>query len=450
MALRPARPIALFAVMAILAALGWCIQFTARAAPSSPPRTPHVLSPLSAFEDDPPVVDARAWRLRRAPILQHAFLSRIYGPLPTQTPTAFTRTTIDTAALGGSARLELITAQFGTQGARIPLDAALYVPSGSGPFPVIVVTDYCGLDADIDPRLPAPAWRPSRCRSTFGRALTRLLHGDAILTPPIQAMVSRGYAVAVFFPGEVAPDDPVRFQQAVTDRIAGAADSGAIAVWAWLYLRVFEAVQTDPRLDSARVAFWGHSRYGKAALLAGALDGRIAAIIANQSGTFGATLSYATRGESIAQIVHRFPHWFRKSLVPPSGAPSSDELDQHQLLALLAPRPLLLGNAKLDRWSDPAAAFASARAASDAYKLYRRQGLAQHNLRAPDLTADIAFYERSGGHGVRSSDWTVALDFLDRHFKSADTAARSGRRDAEPQLLQSSVCANRSVIACAH
>jgi len=404
-----------WAVMAI-AALVWCVQFAIRASPGVASLAAAPRSPLAAFENDAAIRSRDAWIDRRVPLLRHAFLADIYGALPQSSGGAIVRRTLDAKAFAGAAQLDRATVALGAGDRRVALDLALFTPAGRGPSPLIIMSDFCGLDSDVDPRLPAPAWRPERCRSALGRALTRLSHGDAILTPPLRAMIARGYAVAVFFPGDIAPDDPVLFRRARISRLCAGEDCGAIAAWASLYLGAFDALRQDPRISPAHIAFWGHSRFGKAALLAAALDARVAAVIANQSGTFGATLSDATRGESTSQIVRRFPHWFPSRTAPLADARKASGLDQQMLLALIAPRPVLLGNAGLDRWSDPAAAFVAARAASDAYALFGSAGLAQPTMAQPDLDADIAFYVRPGGHGVRTSDWNRALDFLDRHF----------------------------------
>ncbi len=376
---------------------------------------------MAAFEGDAPIANSSEWLSRRAPLLRQAFLARIYGAPPRLTAEDVEQHIIDDNALNGSARLELLTLRLGPN--LDPLNVALFTPRTDRPAPLIILSDFCGLDSDIDRRLPSPSWRAPRCRSGLGRALTQISHGDAILRPPLRAMIARGYAVAVFYAGDVAPDNPELFRQAPIRRLADHQESGAISAWAALYLAAFETLRLDPRIAPSRIAVWGHSRFGKAALLAAALEPRIGAVMANQSGTFGATLSGATRGESERQIMRRFPHWFSAELDASAPMRAADGLDQHLLLALLAPRPVLLGNAGLDRWSDPAAAFAAARAASDAYALFGSDGLTQPNMRLSNLTADIAFYLRPGGHGVRSSDWGRALDFLDSHFASDPEAA---------------------------
>jgi len=415
-------------VAVLLVAIAWCVQFTARASPGSVPGPP--TSPLAAFEGDLPVADSSAWTSRRAPLLRSAFVERIYGAAAPVASARVEYRTIDSSALERTAQLQLLTLHLDAPGGATPFQIALLTPNAGTRFPLLVLPVFCGLDSDVDARLPSPAWRPKRCRTSLGRALTRLSHGDAILQPPLRAMIARGYAVAVFYAGDIAPDDPVLFGDAPIHQSADAQESGAIAAWASLYLSVFEALHTDPRIASSLIAFWGHSRYGKAALLAAGVDPRIGAVIANQSGTFGATLSSATRGETTAQIVRRFPHWFPARLAASTRDRYSDELDQHLLLALLAPRPILLGNAGLDRWSDPAASFSAARSASEVYALFGRIGLAQDNMRLPQMSADIAFYVRPGGHGVRSSDWDRALDFLDIHFNAAPSRASPASRGA--------------------
>jgi len=292
------------------------------------------------------------------------------------------------------------------------------------PPPVVIATNFCGNRAALAGRykqVDPPAWAPSRCRTPIQQWAAETLHGNDIIAPPFAMLAKAGYAVVTFFPGEIVEDDPRLSQRALAalsrDMDESEPKAGALAAWAWGYSRAIDALSADARFDPQRIALWGHSRFGKAALLAAAFDPRAAAVIANQSGTFGATLSRTTRGESIDAITKKFPYWFSPAL---AQSPERDDLplDQHLLIALIAPRPILLGGARMDRWSDPGNAFAAAEAARPVYALFDRRGLAQPSPSQTDVSGDIAMFMRPGGHGVRPRDWRETIAFLDAHFET--------------------------------
>ena len=136
-------------------------------------------------------------------------------------------------------------------------------------------------------------------------------------------------------------------------------------------------------------------------------------VIAHQSGTGGASLSKDKRGETVAQMVESYPHWFA-----PDYADDTLTIDQHYLLALIAPRPVLLGGAKRDVWSDPNGALRAAMGAAPAYReMTGRAPLAAERLDVWEPSADIAIWQRPGTHGIVEEDWPAFLDFLDAHFK---------------------------------
>ncbi|MEM9750811.1 MAG: alpha/beta hydrolase, partial [Pseudomonadota bacterium] len=166
-------------------------------------------------------------------------------------------------------------------------------------------------------------------------------------------------------------------------------------------------------------------RHGKAALLAGVFDTRIDAIIAHQSGTGGATLSRSYAGESVAKITESYPHWFTETYAGYADQEDALPIDQHMLIALAAPRPMLLGNAYRDVWSDPQGAFRAAQGADPVYEAAGVRGLAQDRLKDVDLSAEIAFYMRGGRHGVTTQDWRMFLDFLDIHLAKAPSGLQT-------------------------
>ncbi len=247
---------------------------------------------------------------------------------------------------------------------------------------------------------------------------TRLMHlvagfffGRYIKTPPIQNIIDRGYALAVTFPSDVFPD--LTSAASIYKHAAPNPENrwGAIGAWAWQFSLLSNYLDTDPRFT--HTIAYGHSRYGKSALLAAAYDETIDSVIAHQSGTGGASLSIDKPGETVELITQVYPHWFT-----PGYSEENLTLDQHHLLALLAPRSMLLGNAMRDVWSDPEGAFRAARAATPIYQLFESNGLSQNKLNVFDPTADISFWIRRGTHGVVKEDWSAFLEFLDAHFKA--------------------------------
>ena len=243
--------------------------------------------------------------------------------------------------------------------------------------------------------------------------------GRYICTPPFEMILDRGYGVAVL-DASVIPDQRDEGLSELRRLSAGHEDDGtrwgAIAAWGWLYSRAIDALEGDPRFAQDGFITWGHSRYGKAALVAAAWDDRVAGVIAHQSGTGGASLNRNKKGESVGAITDAYPHWFAENYAAFAGREDDMKVDQHLLLGLIAPRPVLLGNARRDVWSDPNGAFRAAMGADGVYALYGAQGLAQERLDQWRPDAELAFWLRPGTHGVVKEDWPAFLEFLDAHF----------------------------------
>jgi hypothetical protein len=354
------------------------------------------------------------WEAGRADLLD-AFQREVYGAWPDTGPATVTgHAVIAEAAYGGIGRIEEYELDLAGFTSRL---ATVLPTAADGPVPVIVLQMFCG-------NRPALGWQegvsgnanaPNCEPGGFASFLTRQIFGRHIMEPPVADILAHGYALAFVYPGDVVPDRAEAARNAL-DRLSPDAETGAIAAWAWVYSRVVDVLYRDDRFDNDRIAVWGHSRNGKSALLAGVFDERIDLVIAHQAGTGGTTLTRSGDGESVAQITDSYPHWFSDRYASYAGREEDIPVDQHQLIALLAPRPLLIGGAWRDQWSDPDGSFRAARGADPVYALYGSEGLTRDRLGDFDPQADLALFMRRGLHGVNAADWENFLAFLDAHF----------------------------------
>ncbi|MDZ4778473.1 MAG: alpha/beta hydrolase [Alphaproteobacteria bacterium] len=383
--------------------------------------TPEV---LAVYEGQPPATTPAEWEAR-APLIREALQKNVYGRMPPALPpTIEARTPVRSVLEKDGAAIEQWTVGLGDYG---KFNLIVITKAGDArPRPVIVMQNFCG-NRPAFPDRPESVALPltpviDECNAGYAEPILETIFGRHINEPPVATILERGYALAFFYAGDVVADVK-ELAPAQLAKFAGDAPEGerpgAVAVWAWVYSRAVDVLAADPRIDASRIAVWGHSRNGKSALLAAAFDPRIAAVIAHQSGKGGATLTRSDGGETVAQITNAYPHWFAKNYAAFAGREAEIPVEQHQLIALIAPRPVLLGNAKRDKWSDPPGAFRAAQGADAVYELLQAQGLDQASMSVTNLDARLGWFMRGGLHGVTSVDWRNFLTFLDNHFESA-------------------------------
>lgn len=341
--------------------------------------------------------------------IRSSFEQQVYGVMPKDFSTTLinTRPVKDHSFKANIEEIELKTSRGENYMAII-----VTPKNNNGTLPIIMMENFCPNHAVIPVAdISKPKGQYFDCSDEGIMAnIFGYFFGRYITTPPIDMIMQRGYALAVIYPSATFPDSAARFEPHRQNSPSSQHPWGSIGAWAYQFSSLTHHLKTDGRFS--RTIAYGHSRYGKSALVAAAFDDRIDGVIAHQSGTGGASLSRDKKGETVTAITEGYPHWFT-----PAYKEETLTIDQHHLLALIAPRPILLGNAKRDVWSDPEGAFRAAKGAFPAYKLYGSNGLRQVKLTEFDPNADIAFWMRPGTHGVVKEDWPAFLEFMDAHFK---------------------------------
>jgi hypothetical protein len=386
-------------------------------------------APLVRF-DGRPVSSRSEWVHQRRPELKSLFQHYMYGSIPPVAASFHARTRARYADfLGGAATLKIVELETGPPGAP-RTDLMLVVPNQRrAPAPVFLAMNFCGNHAlTTDPRVPlAHSWLGSFCKGCSNNVATAAARGAQTVDWPLAEIVRRGYALAAFYSGDIdsdrkeVSDGLYRFLAAGDPAKNNPADRSTLAAWAWGFHRCVDYLVTDPDLDAGRIAALGHSRNGKAALLAAAFDERIALAFPHQAGCGGSAPSRGTVGESVRQINDRFPHWFNAQFKQFNDAPDRLPFDQHSLVALCAPRAVLFTAATDDQWSNPAGQFRVLQAADPVYRFLGVEGLAAQQMPPVGqlVASRLGFYLRDGKHSMTPADWVVFMDFADRQWGNA-------------------------------
>ena len=244
------------------------------------------------------------------------------------------------------------------------------------------------------------------------------IFGEYIDTFPFAEFVDRNIAFASIYLGESVADNAAASAQGFADVLAvtGVEVTGGLAAWAWMFIETVRILETDERIDLQRTGIYGHSRDGKAALLASAYSDRIDLVLAHQSGKGGAAPWQTGVGESVTAITDQYPFWFDPSFIEYRGRDTELPVDQHMLLALQAPKPVLISGARLDKWGDPVGSLQAAHSAAVVYELYGEPVTIHSELNHFDPEQPVAFFMRPWFHGVQVADWDAFFAFLAEHF----------------------------------
>jgi hypothetical protein len=392
------------------------------------------------------------WETMRRPELKQLFQHYMYGKLPAAPSDLVVKELfVNPKFLGGKATLRELSVRFALPKSSNAAEPAwskhtLYVLLATpnervAPAPLFIGMNFCGnhaVVADESVHIPE-TWIYKSCQGVQNDHATAAGRGSQVDTWNLDLIIERGYAFAGFYSGDIDPDT-----SDFSDGLAGelkpdlkfaSDDPGTIACWAWGYHRVIDALtkqeaelgKTGSKLDLKHIAVVGHSRNGKTALLAAAMDERIALAIPSQAGCGGTApnriseeLRISDKVETVKRINTSFPHWFCDEFTNFNDEPQRLPFDQNCLAAICAPRPVLFANAVEDVWANPDGQLEVLKAAAPAYALYGRRGIeADAKAEMGKLIGDeLGYFIRPGKHSMNRQDWEAFLDFADKHFSA--------------------------------
>ncbi len=368
------------------------------------------------------ITTVHAWEKEQRPAILQQFADHVYGRIPEKTAgLRFKVTSTDAMALGGKATRKQITVYFTSDTNSPSMQILLYLPNSiKTQVPIFIGLNFEGnhtilYDTGIE---VTKSWL--RINTGSSAEKTR---GAQSSSWQVEELISNGYGLATVYYQDLEADHKDGWKTGIRTTLSKELkiekdEWSAIAAWAWGLSRMMDYLETDSRVNSKKIIITGHSRLGKAALWAAANDRRFAIVISNNSGEGGAALSKRNFGETIKIINTSFPHWFVPAYKKYNTNPGALPVDQHMLLALMAPRPLYVASASKDLWADPKGEFLGAKHAEPVYRLYNKEGLGVLEMPAIDRPVGntIGYHIRTGEHDITPYDWQQYIKFADEHL----------------------------------
>jgi len=338
------------------------------------------------------------WRKGRRKEILSLFENEVYGMVPKKFQAIEFKQVISQSAMDGKAILKQISIVVTNHKLKDSFQLTLFVPAKSQKPPPVFLLINNRNKSNTDP--------------------TRAVKSDFW---PAEMLIDSGYAIASFQVNELAPDDSLTYQNRFLRLFPKefiSFGTRSISMWAFGASRVMDYLQKDPSIDASKVVLVGHSRGGKTALWASANDERFAMCIANCSGNTGAAIARRKYGQTIKMINQSFPHWFAPNYKLYNDREHSLPVDQHQLLALTAPRPIYITSASEDRWADPRGMYLALFNSQPIYQLYSFSTSLPKDFPATNTQVTskrlLGFHHRIGKHDMTLYDWKNFLDFTGR------------------------------------
>ena len=387
-----------------------------------------VPDPLTTFKGKK-IKSVKKWEKARRPELLHFFENNVYGKIPkTLKIDSYNILEQDDNALNGKAKRKQVELTFKNNGKTLSYTILLYLPKNIAKAAVFLGYNFYGNHTITEDKavLISSAWaNNNESFQIENNTLTEESRGKRTNRWAVEKILEAGYGLATIYYGEVDPDkndfsDGIHSLLYQQDQSRPKLDEwGSIAAWSWGMVRALDYFEKDPDVDASKVISFGHSRLGKTSLWAGATDKRFAGVISNNSGCGGATMSKRKFGETLAVINDRFPHWFCDNFNEYNENEEALPVDQHQLLALIAPRPLYVASAEEDQWADPRGELLSAHYATQVYHLYDMEGIETTDMPKVNepIHNTVSYHIRTGKHDVTDYDWENYIKWANTFVK---------------------------------
>lgn len=382
--------------------------------------------------DGSTITNKEDWLNKRRPELLNLFASEVFGKTPSdQIPVHIETVGKDKPVFNGKGYMRQAIMHIGPN-KEVKAHLLTYLPASAvknnKPAPTFVILNFWGNHAvsdDKDITLNPHWFRNNNTKGIVDNRATEASRGSSSNRYSIETILDRGYALLTAYYGDFDPDFDDDFKNGIHPLFnknapkPAADDWGSIGAWAWGLSRMADYAQSLSEIDSAKLAVLGHSRLGKTSLWAGAQDERFGIVISNNSGCGGAALSKRIFGETVGRINTAFPHWFCDNHNRYSNNEGELPIDHHQLIALMAPRPVYIASATEDRWADPKGEFLGGKLAEPVYQLFNKPGLGVEEWPAADTPVGkfIGYHLRTGKHDVTPYDWDRFMDFADLHWR---------------------------------
>jgi pimeloyl-ACP methyl ester carboxylesterase len=393
-----------------------------------------VLPPALVLKNGKQVLTAEDWWKRRRPEITEDFDREIYGRTPKKTPKVTWQLISEEKGINNNVPVIIKKLVGHVDNSSYPeikvdIDLTLTVPANAtGPVPVIMEFGFVFPPGFRPPALPRD---------------TTAANGTPVPLTWQQQVLANGWGYAILIPGSIQADNGAGLKQGIIGLVNKGKsrkpdDWGSLKAWAWGAGRALDYFETDKSVDAKRVAIEGHSRYGKAALVALAYEPRLANGFISSSGAGGAKLHRRNAGEIVENVAAPNEyHWMAGNYIKYAGPLNWNDLpvDSHELIALCAPRPVFISAGdKGDGWVDARGMFMAAVAAGPVYKLLGKKDLGTETFPALETSltdGDIAFRQHSAGH-TPGPNWPFFLAFAKRYFEpGSNQVAQSGNNLAD-------------------